>query len=145
VTWWGWIVAGAILLGAELAFVDAQFYLVFIGSAAIVTGLLSWTMPELFAPWAQWATFGVLAIVAVQAFRGRIYRQLRGHPPAVATGPTGERIVLPAALAPGESCQVEHRGAFWTARNEGDAPIPAHGHALITRVHGLTLVVRPDA
>ena len=33
--WWGWIIAGAILLGAELSFVNAQFYLVFIGSAAM--------------------------------------------------------------------------------------------------------------
>ena len=31
--WWGWIAVGVILLGAELAFVDAQFYLVFIGGA----------------------------------------------------------------------------------------------------------------
>ena len=38
-TWWGWIIAGAILLGAELTFVNAQFYLVFIGSAAILVGL----------------------------------------------------------------------------------------------------------
>ena len=38
-TWWGWIIAGAILLGAELAFVSAQFYLVLIGSAAILVGL----------------------------------------------------------------------------------------------------------
>jgi len=38
-TWWGWVIAGAILLGAELSFVSAQFYLVFIGSAAILVGL----------------------------------------------------------------------------------------------------------
>jgi hypothetical protein len=34
---WGWIVAGALLLGAETV-VDAQFYLVFLGSAAVLTG-----------------------------------------------------------------------------------------------------------
>ena len=38
-SWWGWVIAGAILLGAELAFVNAQFYLVFVGSAAIVVGM----------------------------------------------------------------------------------------------------------
>lgn len=37
-TWWGWVIGGAILLGAELAFVDAQFYLVFVGTAAIIDG-----------------------------------------------------------------------------------------------------------
>ena len=34
--WWAWIAAGAILLGSELAFVDAQFYLVFVGASALV-------------------------------------------------------------------------------------------------------------
>ena len=38
--WWAWIAVGAILLGSELAFVDAQFYLVFIGAAALVVGFL---------------------------------------------------------------------------------------------------------
>jgi len=28
--WWAWIAVGAILLVSELAFVDAQFYLVFV-------------------------------------------------------------------------------------------------------------------
>ena len=36
--WWAWIAVGAILLGSELAFVDAQFYLVFIGASAFVVG-----------------------------------------------------------------------------------------------------------
>jgi hypothetical protein len=53
-SWWGWIIAGAILLGSELAFVNAQFYLVFIGSAAIVVGLVTAVTPAL-ASWAQWA------------------------------------------------------------------------------------------
>ena len=35
---WGWIVVGAALLGAETV-VNAQFYLVFLGGAALATGL----------------------------------------------------------------------------------------------------------
>lgn len=143
-TWWGWIIAGAILLGAELAFVDAQFYLVLIGSAAIVVGLLAGAFPAL-AEWAQWAIFGALGIVLMVGFRGRIYGWLRGHPHEVATGPAGGTLSLPVGLAPGDSCQVEYRGSFWTARNDGEALIPAGGHARVTRVHGLTLSVRLDA
>ena len=30
-TWWGWMILGAVLFGAELFAVDAQFYLVFLG------------------------------------------------------------------------------------------------------------------
>ncbi len=40
--WWMWIVTGAILLGAELFIIDAQFFLVFIGVSALVTGGLAY-------------------------------------------------------------------------------------------------------
>ena len=143
-TWWGWIIAGAILLGAELAFVDAQFYLVLVGAAAIVVGLLAIAIPG-FDEWAQWAVFAALGIVLMVGFRNRVYRWLRGHPPEVVTGPGGGSVTLPAALAPGDSCQVEYRGSFWTARNDGNVPIPAGGHARVAHVHGLTLSVRLDA
>jgi len=51
--WWAWIAVGAILLGSELAFVDAQFYLVFVGAAALVVGFLSLARADL-AVWLQW-------------------------------------------------------------------------------------------
>ena len=60
--WWGWIIAGAILLGAELSFVNAQFYLVFIGGAAILTGVA--TLAAAPDAWLQWGLFGLLAVVS---------------------------------------------------------------------------------
>jgi inner membrane protein len=143
-SWWGWIIAGAILLGAELAFVSAQFYLVFIGGAAIVVGMITAATPAL-PPWSQWAIFAVLALVSMVAFRSRVYQKLRGHAPQVHAGPpSGGEITLPTALAPGESCRVEHRGSSWTVRNDSDTPIPSGARARIASVHGLTLLVRPD-
>ena len=141
--WWGWIIAGAILLGAELAFVSAQFYLVFIGSAAIAVGLITVAVP-VFPSWAQWAVFAILAIVSMVAFRSRIYRKFHGQAPLVHAGPARGEITLPTSLAPGESCQAEHCGSFWTVRNDSDVPIPSGTRARIASVHGLTLLVRPD-
>ena len=138
--WWSWVIAGAILLGAELAFVDAQFYLVFIGSAAILVGLLTGAVPAV-AGWLQWLVFAILVVVSMLTFRNRIYSRLRGHPPVVRTGPAGDVLTLPVALAPGEDCQVEHHGTFWTARNDGHVPIPAGARAQIARVQGLILLV----
>ena len=37
--WWGWIVVGVVLLAAELLAIEAQFYLVLLGVAALLTGL----------------------------------------------------------------------------------------------------------
>ena len=142
-TWWGWIIGGAILLGAELTAVNAQFYLVFVGSAALIVGALTAAVPGL-AAWAQWAVFGVLAAVSMVTFRARIYARFRGHPPSVHSGPAGGVLTLPAALAPGASCQVEHNGTFWTVRNGGELPLASGSRVRIASVQGLTLIVRPD-
>jgi len=143
-SWWGWVIGGAVLLGAELAFVDAQFYLVFIGSAAVIVGLITGIVSSISA-WAQWAIFAVLAIVSMVTFRSRIYDRLRGHPPAVCTGPAGGVLTLPVALAPGQTCQAEHNGTFWTVRNDASEPIPSGARARIVSVQGLTLTVRPES
>lgn len=141
-TWWAWTIAGAILLGAELFFVNAQFYLVFIGSAAILAGLATVALP--LAPAAQWALFAVLAIVSMVAFRSRIYQRFHGQFPPMRTGPVGGLIELKAPLAAGESCQAEYGGAFWTVRNDSDQPIPSGCRARIAAVQNLTLLVKPD-
>lgn len=142
-TWWGWIIAGAILLGAELTFVNAQFYLVFIGCAAVLAGVITALTPV--APWAQWALFAVLAIVSMVSFRSRIYHSFRGELPTVNTGPAvGGSITLRAPLGVGESCQAEYGGSYWTVRNDSDTPIASGTRARIVSVRDLTLCVRPD-
>jgi len=131
------------MLGAELGLVDAQFYLVFLGSAAILVGLATATIANLSLS-LQWASFAILALVSMLTFRNRIYQRLRGHTPEIRTGPAGTVLVLPTSLASGESCQVEHGGSHWSARNEGDAPLPAGTRVRVADVRGLTLLVRPD-
>ncbi|HYB51408.1 MAG TPA: NfeD family protein [Burkholderiaceae bacterium] len=143
-TWWAWILGGAIMLGAELAFVDAQFYLVFIGAAAIIVGAGVAAVSDVPTS-AQWIAFSVLAIVSMVTFRRRIYVRLRGRTPQVSNSPVGGALVLPRALAPGESCQVEHAGTFWTVQNEGRSPLAAGVRVRIARVEGLTLLVRAEA
>jgi membrane protein implicated in regulation of membrane protease activity len=141
-TWWGWVIAGAILFGAELSFVSAHFYLVFIGSAAIVVGLV--TAIVLPPPWAQWALFAVLAIISMLAFRSRLYQRFRGALPSVRSGPAGGVMTLGVALAAGGSCQTEYGGTFWTVQNDTDVPIPSGTRVRITSVRDLTLLVRPE-
>jgi membrane protein implicated in regulation of membrane protease activity len=141
--WWAWMAVGGILLGAELAFVDAQFYLVFVGAAALLVGCLHLAGLEL-ASWLQWLIFTVLSVFFMLGFRRRIYQRIRGRLPALASGPAGETVTLAVALAPGESCRLEYRGSSWSAVNRGHAPIPAGARARIERVEGLTLVLRGE-
>ncbi len=142
--WWAWITVGAILLGSELTFVNAQFYLVFIGGSAFVVGLLDLVGTPL-TDWMQWALFAALAAVLLVGFRRRVYARLSRNLPAMNVGPEGELVVLPQALPPGESCRLEHRGSSWSAMNGGNTTIAAGMQARIVRVDGLTLVVEPGA
>ena len=142
--WWAWIAVGAILLGSELAFIDAQFYLVFVGASAFVVGMLQLTGVGL-APWLQWLIFAVLAATSMFTFRRRIYESMRRGLPAMKVGPAGEIVTMPMALPPGETCRLEFRGCSWSAVNAGQAMIAAGSRARIERVEGLTLVIRGDA
>jgi membrane protein implicated in regulation of membrane protease activity len=142
-TWWGWIIGGAILFGAELLFVSAQFDLVFIGCAAILVGLI--TLGTGFAPWLQWALFAALAVVSMVTFRSRVYEKFRGHAPGFRSGPAGGLLTLQVALGPGQTCQTEHGGTFWTVRNDSAMAIAPGTRVRITSVNNLTLHVTPDA
>src|ERR1700679_2756358 len=120
--WWSWIAVGAVLLGWELTFVDAQFYLVFVGASAFVVGMLQLTglsMPV----WLQWLIFAALSVSSLVIFRKRIYDRMRRQLPPLKGGPAGEIVTLPADLPPGESCRLEFRGCSWSALNGGKAPI----------------------
>jgi membrane protein implicated in regulation of membrane protease activity len=141
--WWAWIAVGAILLVSELAFVDAQFYLVFVGASALVVGFLD-LAGLLPAVWMQWLLFAVLAIFSMVALRRRIYDRMRRKLPAMKQGPAGETVVLPAELKPGETCRLEYCGSSWNAINGGKTAIGAGQRAHIDRVNGLTLVVHGE-
>jgi len=142
--WWGWIIGGAVLFGAELFFIDAQFHLVFVGSSALIVGVSSFAMPDL-PEWAQWGLFAVLSIASMVGFRRKVYALVRGHAPAVRTGPVNDLLTLPVALAAHQSCQAEHAGSFWTIRNDTDAALGQGTRVRVVRVEGLTLEVRPES
>ena len=140
--WWGWIVVGAALLGAELFVVPTDFYLVFLGVAAILVGGVAWLGLGLSAS-AQWALFGVLAVVLLVFFRRRFKARLTGAaPPRVDDTLVGERGVAQIAMAAGASGRVELRGTTWSARNVGDAALDSGANVVVERVDGLTLCVR---
>lgn len=142
-TWWLWMVLGAILLGAEMFAIDAQFYLVFMGvSAALVglAGLLGITMPE----WAQWVAFGAISLVTFFTFRDSLYKKIRSGAVGFSVGLSGDTVRIDNAIEPGSESRVEHRGSKWTARNTGETAITAGSRAKVVKVDGLTLHVEAE-
>jgi membrane protein implicated in regulation of membrane protease activity len=142
--WWAWIAVGSILLGSELTVVNAQFYLVFLGGAALVVGVLALSGAA-SSMGLQWLIFMTLAAVSMVFFRQRIYERLRRSLPAMRSGPAGGTVIVPDALPPGATCRLEYHGSSWSAINSGRSVIEAGGRARIERVDGLTLVVHGEA
>lgn len=140
--WWGWIVVGAALLGAE-TIVDAQFYLMFFGVAALLTGVL--TVLGLGGPvWLQWVIFGVLCVIGAALFRKRVYGMIRRTYGEVGQGTVGELAVARDTIPPGGRGRVELRGSVWEARNTGTSPLAPGESARVERVEGLVLDLRRE-
>jgi membrane protein implicated in regulation of membrane protease activity len=142
-TWWTWIILGAVFLGAEMLAIDAQFYLVFLGVSAALIGiaaLLGIVMPE----WAQWVSFAVLALIFMVTFRKSLYLKLRAGAKGFRASLVGDTVKLTMDLAPGQEARIEHRGSKWTALNIGDAEIGSGAKAKIVKVDGLILHIRAD-
>jgi len=142
-TWWSWMILGAVLLGAELFAIDAQFYLVFLGIAAALVGFLGLfgiAMPE----WAQWMAFAALSLISFFTFRKSLYEKIRGGAIGFHDTLAGNSVNVETELAPGAETRLEFRGTKWTARNVGDAAIPAGARATVVAVDGLTLRIQAE-
>jgi len=138
--WWGWIVIGTLLLGAELFAIDAQFFLIFLGAGAIVVGVIGMLGIDL-PVWMQWLLFAALSVAAMLTIRRQLYTALRKRPLSKVDGDANQRVRIPQELAPGQSTRVEYRGSGWTAVNVGGHLIPAGQEVRIQSVDGLTLRV----
>lgn len=139
--WWIWIVLGAALLAAELFLIEAEFYLVFLGIAAITVGFLD--VAGLDAPaWVEWIVFAGLSVATLLGFRRRLHAKLRPVAAGFADTLVGETGVAREALLPGAQGAAELRGTTWTAQNVGAEPIPAGARVTVERSEGLVLKVR---
>ena len=142
-TWWAWMILGAVLLGAELFAVDAQFYLVFLGVSAAVVGLASLfglQLPE----WGQWLAFAIVSLVFFITFRKTLYEKIRGGGPGFEQKYIGEIVTVAAEVASGGRGRAQYRGSDWNIVNVGEGPIEAGRQARVVEVDGLTLKVEAE-
>ena len=142
-TWWGWMIIGAILLAAELFAVDAQFYLVFLGLSAALVGLASLfglAMPE----WVQWTAFAMLSLISFFTFRKSLYEKIRGGAVGFRETLSGNTVNVDTDLPAGAEARIEFRGTRWNVKNIGSAAISSGSRARIVRADGLTLHVEAE-
>jgi membrane protein implicated in regulation of membrane protease activity len=141
--WWAWILSGLVLLGLELAL--GTFYLVFLGIAAIVVGLLA--MFGASGPlWLEWLLFigfsGALVLLLRKPLLGKFVIQSDTRDMDTLVGVTAVAV---ESIAPGGIGKVEMRGTIWTAHNNGTAALVPGQRCRVERVQGLSLWVQSEA
>ena len=143
--WWGWLIIGFGLAVAELLGVEAAYYLIFVGFAAILTGLVGLAGLALPA-WGQWLLFSVLAIGSMVLFRRRLYDRFRSAAPASMGTLIGQTVEVPAEVAPGGRCRVRLRGSTWSAENVGTTPLRTGERARVVATESALLKIEalPD-
>ena len=142
-TWWAWMIVGAVLLGAELFAVDAQFYLVFLGVSAAVVGLATLfglQLPE----WGQWIAFAIVSLIFFVTFRKALYDKIRGGGEGYEQRYVGEVVTVDSDIAAGGRGRAQYRGSDWNVLNVGESPIASGSHARVVEVDGLTLKVEAE-
>ena len=136
---WIWAIAGILLLIAEI--IAPGFFLVFIGAAAVATGLFTLLFDLGTAP--QLALFALYSVLAVM-----IGKRWYGEP---ATIDENVRLNEPARRLVGKTVTVvadvdEHAGRIrlgdgeWNARG---GPAAAGERVTVTAVDGSCLIVEP--
>ncbi len=141
--WWGWIAAGALLLAAEMGFVDAEFYLVFLGLSALLVGLLALAGFEGPA-WSQWLLFAGFAAASFALFRARIYARIQRRSGSLPEGVAGETVIASEPIAASARGRAELRGTQWTVVNAGPEPLAVGDRARVVGSDGLVLRVRGE-
>ena len=141
--WWGWIIFGVVLLGAELLAIEAQFYLVLLGVAALLTGIgVAAGLPG--QPYAEWGLFAVLAVVLMFGVRRQLYGRLVGAPPPMYEVVVGEIATVSETIEPGALGRAQLRGTEWTARNVDRTVLTDGQRARIKRVENLVVDLQAE-
>lgn len=145
--WWSWLVAGLVLMLAELL-ATSGFFLFFFGAGAVLTGVLVWMasgtgLADSFV--LQGILFLGLSLFLIAVLRKPLLARVHfrnQHPPVNSL--VGQTARAMEAIAPHETGKVEMHGTSWSALNTSEASL-AHGSLCrVQNVQGLTLHVHPQ-
>ena len=117
-----------------------QFYLVFVGVAAICMGVLALGGMDL-PIWGQYLAFAALAVTSMVLFREKLYVRLRGSVPGFPDSRSGRVVKVTEDVPQGGQTRVSLRGTQWTAVNRGPGSIAAGSSARIVETDGVELVI----
>jgi membrane protein implicated in regulation of membrane protease activity len=139
--WWIWLVAGLLLVGAELFVAPTGFYLLFFGFSALLVGLLGF-VGLATGPAAQLALFVLLSFASLLLFRRGLAARFRTTAAPPVGEMVGQTVVALEPVAANAVGAAEMRGSVWRMRNVGKFDVARGQRCRIERVEGLELWAR---
>ena len=140
--WWIWLLAGLLLLLAELV-TPGGFYIIFFGVGAIVVGILAGF--HLAGPaWFQFILFPIISVLSLWLFREKLLQLTKARSAENVDNLIGETAVLLEDISAHGIGKSEMHGTAWNTRNIGDKPLERGQRCKVERVEGLTLLVRAE-
>jgi len=116
------------------------FYLIFIGLAAILVGVVSYFVDSLVI---QLILFSVSFILFVLLFRKKCLKFINKKNAQVDDSEfTGEIARTLESIPVGEEGKIELRGTGWTGCNGGDTDLPSNTECRIVSRDGLKFIVQ---
>ena len=141
--WWIWFAGGLALALLEVVLSGGELYLLLIGAAAVVVGLVDLAGGNSIT--VQMLVFCLAAGSSLVFFRQRLSNRLKGGiPEQDVDSLLAERARAVDPMEPAAEGRVELRGTNWTARNVGNSAIPSGAPCRVEKVDGLMLLVRPE-
>jgi membrane protein implicated in regulation of membrane protease activity len=140
--WWIWLLAGLLLLLAELV-TPGGFYIFFFGIGALIVGVLA-GLNLAGPPWLQVILFPAFAVLTLWLFREKMLELTRGRGTSAVDSLIGETAVAQEEILVKGIGKVEMHGTSWTARNLGETPLARGARCKVERVEGLTVFVRAE-
>lgn len=139
VYWWIWVIFGILMCLAEIM-TPSGFYLIFIGLAAILVGVVSYFVDSLVI---QLILFSVSFILFILLFRKKCLKSINKKNAQVDDSEfTGEIARTLEAIPVGEEGKIELRGTGWTGCNGGDTDLPSNTECRIVSRDGLKFIVQ---
>lgn len=141
--WWFWIAGGLALLALEVT-LSGDFYLLFFGCGALLTGLLTLVGVEVPLP-VEVLVFAGLSLLSLFLFRRPLIARLRGEGDSrKVDSMIGEAAVAMGEIAPGSVGKAEMRGTSWMAGNGGSTKLADGQRCRVEKVVGLTIWIKAE-
>lgn len=137
--WWIWVLVGFSLLALELT--TTTLHLAFFGIGALIVGMLV-SLHAGGPLWLQLLLFTAISVILL-LFRRPLLQLFRNPEESKEIDSiSGEVALVLENMDVNALGRAELRGSAWSARNVGDRPLTRGERCMVTKVEGLTLLVK---